>query len=196
MPDDIFPVLQPRIEAVKARLPQLAAGLEPRRGAPIPQPPAAFQPIATGDQIVEEPIARWPLEPSTPRGAMLRRFSSTLPVAPPPIFEAPARPPRAAQERDPRRDADIEDIGDPAPLPPPTAKIQAAAPGAAYHLETSSTSAVSEATARGAEPPSLERRFALVASPQAPVLRVGVRAGGVWLGVLFALGFAVLLLSR
>lgn len=191
MADDILPI-QPRVEAVKARLPQIMAGLDTRRQGPLPETPAAFRLApATTAEPPQEP-ARQLLDPSRTQPALLRRFSSSLPVAPPAEIETPTRSSESATGRVRR---DVEDIGE-KQVEPAQPRVAAGAPGAAYHAETTIVSGVATSTTRGAEPAPLERRHSLAliapAVPREPVLR----KGGIWMTLLIGVGFAALILLR
>ena len=192
MADEILPI-QPRIEAVRARLPQITAGLDPRRhGGPLAEPAAAFR-LAPPD-ATEPPreTPRRPLDPALTQHGSLRRFSSSLPVTRPAEIEAPAR----SNDRALRNMRDeAEDIGEKT-LDPLQQRPSSAPPGAAYHAETTQVSSVSHATSRGTDPAPMERRHSLVlmapAIPREPLLR----KGGLWMALLIGAGLAALILLR
>lgn len=192
MVDDILPVQQ-RIEAVKARLPQLAAGLDPRQASPTRMPPPVFLPAPRQAEPVE--TQRAPTDPSFPKAASLRRFSSNLPVAPPAVLELPERTEATDTKSARIRRAATEIDGENASsLQPP--RFPAGAPGAAYHVETSATSSVSEDGRIGSDPPPIERRHALVAIPASLGFEQAARGGHLWLTVLIGVALAALLLLR
>lgn len=192
---DEFLTIQNRVEAVKARLPQLMTGLDPRQSGQIRTPAPLFMP---GPRVAEPPpdAQRAPLDPALPQAATLRRFSTNLPVAPPAVVEAPERAAGSEARSTRLRRGEVEDVGETsAPAPQPT-RFPTAGPGAAYHVETSATAAISESGARGADPPSIERRHALVLLPTSPNLAQRDMGGRLWIVVLIGVSVAALLLLR